>query len=174
MTESLKDIFDEAVSLSTQSEDNFVKLGKLLRKLQVEDKELFKQLIEENGLDRRKAYYFAAIARQFTGLPINKEKLAAIGWTKAEIIGPHVTRNNWRELLELARKYSAHDLRIAVNGGTPVRGMRSVLLRLKPRQYDRFAKAVAAFGGKVDGATLKNKERALMNLIDAAEQAAAS
>lgn len=173
MTTSLKDTFDEAVNLTVTFEDNFVKLGRLLRKLQVEDKELFHQLIEETGISRRKAYYFAAIARQFEGIAISDAELGGIGWTRAEILGPHVTRSNWRAMLKLAQEHSARNLRIAVNGGTPVEGTRCVLLYFKPHQYERFAKAVAAFGGKVVGETLKNRERALMNIIAAAEQAAA-
>ena len=173
MTASLKDTFDEAASLTATFEDNFVKLGRLLRKLQVEDKAMFKQLIEETGIDRRKAYYFSAIARQFEGIPVSDAQLGAIGWTKVEILGPHVTRSNWRKLLALAQKHSARDLRIVMEGGRPVEGTRCVLLYFKPRQYERFAKAVTAFGGKVVGETLKNRERALMNIIAAAERAAA-
>lgn len=76
---SLTDTYNEAVALSAKPEDNFIKLGRLLRKVQVEDKDLFKQLIEESGLGKRKAYYLAAIARQFDLVPIKDAQLAAIG-----------------------------------------------------------------------------------------------
>ena len=129
---TLTDTYNEAVTLSAEPEDNFVKLGRLLLKLQVEGKDLFKQLIKESGLERRKAYYLAAIARQFDLVPIKDAQLAAIGWTRAQIISRYVTPRNWRELLELAQKHSAHDLKIAVSGDKrKVRGTRSVELVLE-------------------------------------------
>ena len=137
------------MTLSAEPEDNFVKLGRLLLKLQVEGKDLFKQLIKESGLERRKAYYLAAIARQFDLVPIKDAQLGAIGWTRAQIISRYVTPRNWRELLELAQKHSAHDLKIAVSGDKPVRGTRSVTLFLKPSQYDRYVQATVSHGGKV-------------------------
>jgi hypothetical protein len=162
--------YNEAVALSAKPEDNFIKLGRLLRKLQVEDKDLFKQLIEESGLQRRKAYYLAAIARQFDLVPIKDAQLAALGWTRAQIISRYVTPRNWMELLELAQKLSTHDLKIAVSSDKPVRGTRSVTLFLKPSQYDRYVRATVAHGGKVIDGVVKNRERALMNLIAAAEK----
>ena len=39
---SLTDTYNEAVALSAKFEDNFVQLGRLLWKLQVEEKGLFK------------------------------------------------------------------------------------------------------------------------------------
>ena len=116
---SLTDTFSEAVALSAKQEDSFVRLGRLLRKVQVEDSGLFKQLIEEAGLQRRTAYYLAEIARRFDGLPIKDGQLTAIGWTKAAIIGPHVTRGNWRKLVALAQEHLTHDLQIIMAGGTP-------------------------------------------------------
>jgi hypothetical protein len=167
---TLTDTYNEAVALSAEPEDNFVKLGRLLLTLQVEGKDLFKQLIEESGLERRKASNLAAIARQFDLVPIKDAQLAAIAWTRAQIISRYVTPRNWPELLELAQKHSAHDLKIAVSGDKPVRGTRSVTLFLKPSRYDRYVRAAVSHGGKVVDGILKNRERALMNIIAAAEK----
>jgi hypothetical protein len=167
---TLTDLFNEAVALSAKFKDNFVKLGRLLRKLQVEDHNLFKQFIEESGLGRRKAYYFAEIARRFEGLLINDAQFTAIGWTRAHIIGPHVTPRNLQELLALAEQHNARELKLIMEGGRPTPGTRCVLLYLKPTQYDRYARATVAHGGKMVGGSLKDCERALMNIIVAAEK----
>jgi hypothetical protein len=167
---SLTDTYNEAVALSAKFEDNFVKLGRLLRKLQVEDKGLFKQLIEESGLGRRKAYCLAEIARRFVGLPISDAQLTGIGWTFAHIIGPHVTPRNWQELLALPEQHNAREVKLIMNGGRPTPGTRCVRLYLKPTQYDRYARATVAHGGKMVAGSLKDRERALMNIIAAAEK----
>jgi hypothetical protein len=160
------------MALAAKQENNFVQLGRLLRKLQDKDKELFKQLIEEAGLQKRVAYYLVEVARRFEGVPISDAELTAIGWTKAIIIGPHVTTKNCRKLMALAQKHSAHDLQTIMEGGTPIPDARRVTLSLKPTQFERFSKAILAHGGKLVNGGLKNKERALMNLIAAVEKAA--
>ncbi len=170
---TLTEIYNECIALAAQK-DNFVQLGRLLRKLQVEDNELFKQLIEEAGLKRRMAYYLAEVARRFEGIPISDDQLTAIGWTKAAIIGPHVTRGNWPKLAALAEEHSAHDLQIIMDGGMPIPDSKRVILFLKPTQFERFSRAVLAHGGQQKNGSLKNKERALMNLIASAGKAAAA
>ena len=168
---NLTDTYSEAVALSAKPEDNFVKLGRLLRKLKVEDNDQFKQLIKESGLGRRKAYYLAEIARRFEGLPITDAQLTAIGWTRAHIIGPDVTPRSWQELLTLAEQHTARELKLVMKGDRPTPGTRCVLLYLKPTQYDRYARATVAHGGKLVAGSLKIRERALMNLIAATEKA---
>jgi hypothetical protein len=167
-----EDVYTRIVRLSIRAEQNFIELGRLLRELKKLDKTLFKQVYVATGLGRRRAYHFIAIVRQFEGLPITDAQLAGIGWTKADIIGKHITPENGAELLAEAEKRSARDLRIIMGGGQPVRGTRSVTLYLKPDQYQRFVKAVEAHGGKAPDGSLKFKERALMTIIAAAESAA--
>ena len=172
MTLKTEDAYNKIIRLSTHVDQNFIELGRLLRQLKERDKELFKQVCEDSGLGRRKGYYLVAIVKQFEGLPITDAQLASIGWTKAEIIGKHVTTDNWPELLAEAQQRSTRDLKIIMSGGQPVRGTKCVVLYLKPNHYERFQKAIKTHGGKVEGGSLKNKERALMNIIVAAEQAA--
>ncbi len=113
----------------------------------------------------------AEIARWFEGLPINDAQLTGIGWTAAYIIGPHVTPRNSQELLALPQQHNAHELKLIMkNGSRPTPGTRCVRLYLKPTQYDRYARATVAHGGKMVAGSLKDRERALMNIIAAAEK----
>ena len=163
-----ENIYDPIISLAIHAEHNFIELGRLLRTLNESYPKLFREAYTEAGLGKRKAYYFVAIVKQFKGLPISNAELASIGWTRAGIIGKHVTPKNVSELFALAEQHSTRDLNIIMSGGQPVSGTRTVVLHLKPRQYQRFVKALTLHGGKLKGKGIKNKERALMNLIDAA------
>lgn len=96
---TLTDTYNEAAALSAEPEDNFVKLGRLLLKLQVEGKDLFKQLIEESGLERRKAYYLAAIARQLDLVPIKDAPSAGPARRSSAAMSRHATGGScwsWR------------------------------------------------------------------------------
>jgi hypothetical protein len=166
------DALEKIVDLATNAEQNFITLGRLLRQVKDADPNLFKAAIEQSGLSRRAAYYLVRVVKHFEGMPIEDAELAAIGWTRAEIIAPHLTIQNCKHLVAQASALTTRDLKITMAGGRPVPGTRAVVLYLKPTQYARFAKAIAAHGGKSIGGGLTNKERALMNLIAAAEQVA--
>lgn len=165
------DALEEIVDLSTNAEQNFIVLGRLLRQVKEADPDLFKLAIEQGCISRRTAYYLVHIACCFEGMPIEDDELAAIGWTRADIIAPHLTIQNCKDLVAQAAALTTRDLKITMEGGRPVPGTRAVVLYLKPTQHARFAKAIASNGGKSIGGGLTNKELALMNLIAAAEQA---
>src|SRR5271155_3212970 len=165
------DAYEDALELAFEFEENFVELGRKLRYLQDNNHNLFKGVCFKTVLAPRKAYYLARMARQIEKLGIPDQQLIDLGWTKVAAIGLHLTKANWRELLNLARRHTVRDLKIVAEGGRPVPGTRCVLLYLKPGQYEAFAKAILQHGGKAKGPGLKNTERALMNLIAKAETA---
>jgi len=171
MTRNPLDAVHKIADLSANAEQNFIVLGRLLRQVKEADTELFKLAIEESGFSPRKAYYLIRVVKHFDGLPIDDAVLAALGWTRADVIAPHLTIQNCKHLVAQASALSTRDLKITMAGGRPVPGTRAIVLYLKPTQHARFAKAIEAHGGKVIGDALTNKERALMNLIDAAEEA---
>ncbi len=161
----LFDAYEDALELASKFEENFVELGRLMRYLQDHNHNLFKGVCAKTVLDPRKAYYLARMARQIERLGIPDQQLIDLGWTKVAAIGLHFTKANWRELIKLAQRHTVRDLKIIVQGGTPVPGTRCVLLYLKPQQYELFAKAILQHGGEAKGPGLKNTERALMTLI---------
>lgn len=167
MTFDSQDVYTKIIHLSTRVDQNFIELGRLLRELKKREKELFKLAYEQSGLGRRIAYHFVAIVRQFEAVPITDEQLAEIGWTKADVIGKHITQDNWAELLAEAKHRSARELRILVNGGRLVRGTKSITLHFDPEQHKKFVAAIATYGSDP-----MNREQALMSVIDAAGGAA--
>jgi hypothetical protein len=64
-------------------------------------------------------------------------------------------------------QHNARELKLIMNGSRPTPGTRCVRLYLKPTQYDRYARATVAHGGKMVAGSLKDRERALMNIIAA-------
>jgi len=157
--------YEEAIDLASKYEENFLELGRKLRFLQDNNHNLFKGVCKETGLDPRKAYYLARMSRQIEKLGIPDQQLIDVGWTKVTVIGLHLGKANWKGLLKLAHEHSVRDMKILMQGGTPVPGTRCVLLYFKPLQYEVFAKAVLQHGGNLSGQGLTNTERALLNLI---------
>ena len=68
--------YDDALELASKFEENFVELGRRLRLLQDNNQNLFKGVCAKTGLDLRKAYYLASMARQI-GFPISSSSPSA-------------------------------------------------------------------------------------------------
>ncbi len=67
--------YDDALELASKFEENFVELGRRLRLLQDNNQNLFKGVCAKTGLDLRKAYYLASMARQIDKLSIPDQQL---------------------------------------------------------------------------------------------------
>jgi hypothetical protein len=58
-------LFEEATSLSKHVDDNFIELGRALRKLQESKPVLFEKVYKTTDLGRRKAYYLVQVSKTF-------------------------------------------------------------------------------------------------------------
>lgn len=163
-------MFDRVLRLAKRGEGEFLEIGRLLRKLQASDPDLFKLAYKQAGIGRRTAYNYMQIIRAFEHLPVKDEDLVVIGPTRAQILAPHVTAENCGELLALAATTSTRDLQICLGGGEPVVGAKAVVLHLSPQDYAHFTKALAAHGAKPEPIGLSKKEVALMNIITVIEE----
>lgn len=141
--------------------NNFVELARLLRELHDEDPETFFSVVEKLGLSQRKAYYLIKIDRTFRNLPIPPDRLHRIGWTKLQLIAPHVTQETWIELIELAETRTVHQLEAILRGEEIGDNEHCVLLYFSETQYEVFRRAVITFGGLDVKGTLKRREEAI-------------
>ena len=116
MTISIEELYDRALALSSDVEDKFLELGRALRQLLDRDPALFQQVVKKRGLGRRKAYYLVEVSRKFEPLPISRARLKKIGWTKLQIIGQHVTKDNVEELVNLAEQLKTKQLERKMQG----------------------------------------------------------
>jgi hypothetical protein len=119
MTMSIEELYDRALALSSDVEDKFLELGRSLRQLQDRDPDLFQQVVKKR-LGRRKAYYLVEVSRKFEPLPISRARLKKIGWTKLQIIGRHVTKDNVEELVGLAEQLKTKQLERKMGGRSPL------------------------------------------------------
>ena len=165
MALSTDDLYEKAVTLSSDVEDNFLELGKTLRQLLDRDPDLFQKIVAKNNLGRRKAYYLVEVSRIYEPLPIPRSRLRKIGWTKLQLIGKHLDPSNIEELLKLAEESNAKELERHMRGEKPLGNAHCVLMYFSPKQYKELEEVLIQNGGQRSGRGILNKEEALIKAI---------
>ena len=163
-----EELYDKALALSADVEDNFLELGRSLRQLLDRDPDLFQQVVNK-GLGRRKAYYMVEVSRIFDPLPIPRSRLRKIGWTKLQVIGKHVTPDNLEDLLTLAESVNSKVLERQMRGEKPMENAHCVVMYFTPKQYAEFKEALLKNGAEPSGRGIVGKEEALINALRKAE-----
>jgi len=164
-----EELYHKALALSAEVEDNFLELGRALRRLQEHDTQLFQQAVAKSKLGRRKAYYLVEVSRTFEKLPIPRARLRRLGWTKLQVIAGSVDADNVEELVALAEGNTAKQLQRIMRGEEPLKDSNCVLLYFAPEQYAKFRYALLQNGAKASGRGLIGKEEALIKALRKAE-----
>jgi len=165
---STEEIYEKALMMSKNVEDNFLDLGRQLRQLQDREPELFQKIVESSDLGLRKAYYLVEISKTFDPLPISRARLRKLGWTKCQMIGKHVTKDNVEEMVELAENTSVKILERQLRGEPSMKNAHCVLMYFSTMQYAEFEQALLKNGaqrGKGKSRGLQNKEEALIRAL---------
>ena len=163
------DLYKKAVSLSDEFDLHFMELAKTLRTLQEVDMGQFRDCIMNTGIGLRKAYYLVDIDKTFETLKIAPSRLRKIGWTKLMLIAKQINKQNAKQLLQWAEDNTAVALKRLLKGEKVEDNSHCVMLYFSPKQFEEFAKVLAAHGGEVSGRSIANKEEALMNVIKLAK-----
>ena len=103
--------------------------------------------------------------RAFRNVILPKDRLRAIGWTKAYVISEGINNRNASGRLKLAEENTARELKLLVHGEKPARNAHCVLNGITSRQYNHFEHAVLNNGGTRVGHGLINKEQAIIKII---------
>jgi len=140
------EIYKQSQELAQLSKQDLVGAGELLRQIRDEFPKFFDAAVSISGIGKRKAYYLLQIQTQFGDFNIPAARLNAIGWTKLQMIGPHVTEENCELLLQMAEHYKAHQVKAILKGEKPLLKGRCVLLYFTQEQYKIFSAAVVASG----------------------------
>lgn len=154
-------------ALASRVDDKFLELARHLRALQETDPAGFSSVVESTTIGRRRAYYLVSISPAFDGLPVSDARLESIGWTKLQVLTPHVDADNVGDLLDLAEGATAYELQGAAED-LPRAEEHCVLLRMTKADYARFLDVMVAFGAVRRGRGLQNKEAALRRLMEVA------
>jgi hypothetical protein len=165
MTISVEELYDRALALSSDVEDTFLELGRSLRQLLDRDPSLFQQIVKKGRLGRRKAYYLVEVSRKFEPLPISPARLKKIGWTKLQIIGQNVTKDNVEELVSLAEQLKTKQLERKMQGEEPLGNAHCVLMYFSPKQYAELEEALLKNGAERSGRGIVGKEEALIKAL---------
>lgn len=145
--------------------EDFWAQAKFLYEVMENEPHRFKGVLGWEQIGFRKALYLVAIYRAFAPLRIPSERLVALGWTKLSLLAPVVNKNNVEDLLQSAERSTVYQLEQLLQGRQPKTGTRVVLLRLPPRSYQVFEKAMLMYGAKSSGRGLINKEKALVKAL---------
>ncbi len=156
-----------ALDLVGQADENSFELSRCLAHLHGDDPELIPEFVKRSGLDWRKTHYLIQIGKSFSKVRRTK-RLAALGWTKLQIIGRHVERHELGDLITLAETSTAHELKRKLAGAGEA-APNCVQLYFTPAQYQVFEKAVLANGGKKVRRGLADKEQALISALQVAK-----
>lgn len=164
-------IVEEIVRLAKREKNDFVRLASLLAVLRKNDVATYEATATKAGLGSRKAFYLREINEKLEELGVSDAGFNEVGWTKTQIIAPHLTRRNVQQLIKLAKDHTAKQLQALVPGKIARPKRRCVMLYLGPTQYSAFEKAILANGGERHAKRgLKNKEGALMKIIGGAKR----
>ena len=159
-------IYARALKLAQNPDEHFIELGRLLLQIHEDHRPLLRGWIKRSGISRRKAYYLIEIARVFGGYGIKPERLAAIGWTKLQIIAPHVHPETVTDLLAMAETMTARRLKAEFRTDLETSDTRCVLFYFSPDDYARLEAVLLMRGAGKFGRGLADKEKALMRLVD--------
>lgn len=156
--------------IAAEIDTNFMRVARILRALQENNPERFVSEAKHGGIKRRHAFALARIAQQFDGLDIPDNRLQEIGWSKLSIVGRHLGTKSVDQLLKLAEQFTSHELESYFRGDKPKKGARAMLLRLLPKDDERFRIILVKYGAAVSGNGLVGKEDAMVALLDDIEE----
>jgi hypothetical protein len=162
--EDASETFKKVQELSGAIDENFLELAKALRTLQDTDTEEFLRAVKNSGLGKRKAYYLVSIDRTFSTIPVPKLRLKKIGWTKLNLLTPHISKDNYAAMLKAAEQYTAKELEAHLNGRSVEEKKKAFLAYLNQEGYDVLAEAFSRVGGRRSGRGWTNKGAALVAL----------
>ena len=88
-----------------------------------------------------------------------------MGWTKLQLLGKYVNKDNVLELLETAKELSSKQLIAHLKGEELDDNAHCVLMYFDPKQYQLLEEVLLAHGGTKSGRGMVNKEDALITAL---------
>jgi len=145
---------------------NFLEQGELIHQTMEGAPEDFPTLLKDMKIGKRKAYYLAAVARAFEGIPAPRDQLLRIGWTKLQLAHEYVDSKNWKPLLAKAEELPVYRLKEYLQTGKVEDPKNCVLLYFTDEEFEIFKKAI---GPHIVKGSTREKETALIAALGGAK-----
>jgi hypothetical protein len=160
-------------TLATKDKNGTIELAEVLSALRAlpkrpgGDRPTLNELVAFTNLSKRAVCYLLKVWRRFSDLDIPRDRLASIGWTKLAAIAENCDPGDEENALTLAEACTLKELPARLKGMAAKPKARTVLLRLSPRQHERFESFLLAHGASRPnkGRGLSGKEKALMKAV---------
>jgi hypothetical protein len=161
-------------TLAVKDRDGTIELAEVLSDLRAlpkppeGDRPTLNELVALTKLSKRAVCYLLKVWRRFSDLDIPRDRLAQVGWTKLVVIAENCDPGDEENGLALAKACTLKELPARLKGMAAKPKARTVLLRLTPRQHERFASFLLAHGARrpKKGRGLSGKEKALMKAVE--------
>lgn len=154
-----------AKMIASAMTDDFLDLARRLRDVHNLAPDDFRSVIKMAGVGKRKGYALLQIDRCFGALTFDRDRLLAIGWSKAVVLARHIDQQNCEQLLSLAEEHTVHDLAVILSGGVAHPNQRVVLLYLAAEDYALFEQFALKYGASREGRGLAGKEQAVVTMM---------
>mgnify|MGYP001765962553 CR=1 FL=1 len=159
------EVLQTITELQAGGDGAFLELARKLRDAVDAEPRAVRRIAEETILKPRRIYCLVRIARTFDPLIDDDDRLIDIGWTKLDLIAPHVTTQTIESLLQLAENSSPAVLARALTG-TPLPATTHTLqLTFTSADYTLLREAFERAGAKPKGKGHVGKEEALMRIV---------
>jgi hypothetical protein len=160
-------------TLAAQDDDSMIELAEALAEIWAlpkppeGDRPTLEELIDLTKMSRRTIFYLLKVWRRFRDLGVPRDRLVRIGWTKLAVIAESYDPGTVDAALALAETCVAKELPRRLRGGHDCGKIRTVHLRLTPRQHEDFEAALLANGARrpKNKRGLARKETALMRAL---------
>jgi hypothetical protein len=159
--------------LAAKDDDSMFELAEALTELWAHpkppegDRPTLEELIDLTKMSRRTIFYLLKVWRRFADLGVPRDRLVRIGWTKLAVIAENYDPGTVDAALVLAETCVAKELPRRLRGGNDRGKIRTVHLRLTPRQHEDFEAVLLANGARrpKNRRGLARKEDALMRAL---------
>ncbi len=125
--------------------DGLLSVAKTLHQIQNENPERFAAVAKLLKLDRLDAHFLVRLDRVFRDLNIFDDRMMALGWPKLVILCDYISRDNRKQLLDIANKSTPKELEEILKKQHA--GTKPMVLYLTDEQYGVLEKAILAHGG---------------------------
>jgi hypothetical protein len=160
-------------TLAVKDRDGTIELAEVLSDLRAlpkppdGDRPTLNEPVALTKLSKRAVCYLLKVWRRFSDLDLPRERLARIGWTKLAAIVENCDQGDEENALTLAEACTLKELPARLKGMEAKPKARTILLRLTPRQHERFESFLLAHGARrpKKGRGISGKEKALMKAL---------